>query len=148
MKSDIAKAWVAELRSGKWTQTTGSLRRGPPLSALMPPDYNDPDDAAYCCLGVLCELAVRAGRCPMPVWSELDHAWMYGIHPDEKSAAPRDRAGTLPAVVQEWAGMRTENGDYDRLPDGSSQCALTVDNDNGKSFEEIAATIERYAEEL
>jgi hypothetical protein len=40
MKPEIAKKWIAALRSGKYMQTTGRLR----------------DGNSFCCLGVLCNL--------------------------------------------------------------------------------------------
>ena len=41
MKPEIAKLWVAALRSGKYKQGRGRLRRGD----------------SFCCLGVLCDLS-------------------------------------------------------------------------------------------
>jgi hypothetical protein len=41
VKKELKKKWVKALRSGKYNQTTSSLK-----------DYN-----SYCCLGVLCEVA-------------------------------------------------------------------------------------------
>lgn len=47
MNKRIKKLWVAALRSGKYKQGTGQLRRGR-------------IDPRYCCLGVLENLAVKA----------------------------------------------------------------------------------------
>ena len=41
MDKDIARRWIDALRSGKYQQTTGTLRS---------------PDGSYCCLGVLCEI--------------------------------------------------------------------------------------------
>lgn len=45
MNAEIKEEWVAALRSGKYSQTEGSLR----------------DEIGYCCLGVLCELLEARG---------------------------------------------------------------------------------------
>jgi hypothetical protein len=49
MNPDIKAKWVAALRSGEYKQGTGSLRNS----------QNE-----YCCLGVLCEVAVEEGLIP------------------------------------------------------------------------------------
>ena len=46
MKPEIQAEWVAALRSGEYKQGTGVLRS----------EANE-----FCCLGVLCDLAVKAG---------------------------------------------------------------------------------------
>ena len=43
--------WMTALRSGKYKQTTGTLA----------------DQDGHCCLGVACDLAVKAGIIPPPV---------------------------------------------------------------------------------
>lgn len=48
MKPEWKKKWIDALRSGKYLQARGELRR----EGTVP---------AYCCLGVLCELGVEAG---------------------------------------------------------------------------------------
>ena len=45
MKRDVAKKWVAKLRSGEYEQGKGYLN----------------DDGKMCCLGVLCEVAIEDG---------------------------------------------------------------------------------------
>lgn len=46
MKKEIADKWIAALESGEYKQGQNVLRS---------------DDGFYCCLGVLCELAVKEG---------------------------------------------------------------------------------------
>ena len=43
MKQDIAKQWVAALRSGKYSQHRGAL--------------HDENENSFCCLGVLCDIS-------------------------------------------------------------------------------------------
>lgn len=50
MNKRIKKLWVNALRSGKYKQGTGQLRRDDPK-----------DGSVHCCLGVLCELARQKG---------------------------------------------------------------------------------------
>ena len=46
MKPEIKKQWVQALRSGEYKQGRGQLKQG----------------ATFCCLGVLCDLAVQSGE--------------------------------------------------------------------------------------
>lgn len=48
---EVIRTWVADLRSGKFKQGRARLRR------------KNADGFAYCCLGVLGEQLVAAGRC-------------------------------------------------------------------------------------
>ncbi len=123
MNRDIAERWAQELESGKWLQGDGNLRR---LRSL------DDTVSLHCCLGVLCEMAVEAGVIPPPTqvkalntgtYTYMEH--MIGVPPD----------------VRNWAGVRTSSGVFD-------DTSLTVLNDDGTPFSEIAQVIRQYAEEL
>lgn len=50
MKAEVKAEWLKRLRSGKYTQTAGALHR-----VLG----DDPGEHQFCCLGVLCEIAVE-----------------------------------------------------------------------------------------
>lgn len=81
---EIMRQWSAALRSGEFEQSRGNLA------------YTSPDGSTqYCCLGVLCELAIRAG---VPVKKVEDG---YGVTYYDGSA------GTPPASVRNWAGLGT-----------------------------------------
>ena len=108
-----AKAWVKALRSGKYKQGTLALHIG----------------NTYCCLGVACELAATAGVIS-PGGEEGEGLWRYEEH-----------MTTLPAVVQDWLGIRSGNGDYGRD-------SLAADNDGGCGFDEIVDIIESEPEGL
>jgi hypothetical protein len=111
-----AKAWIAALRSGKFRQATQHLGyRG-----------------AYCCLGVACELAAKAGVIPARVIENKVYA--YGT--DEEGR----ETGTLPQSVQDWLGLNDASGSY-QDKDGKN-LDLTVLNDEGVKFKEIADVIE------
>lgn len=75
----------------------------------------------WCCLGVLCDLHRKSTN--GPDWKfegEYFNSWQI-----------------LPGEVREWAGLNSSIGLYN-----SGKAALAQDNDDGKSFKEIADIIE------
>lgn len=111
MKKEIAEEWIAELRSGRWTQTTKRLKTV----------------EGHCCLGVLCELAIKHGVPTDAYKSPTDPFWEF----DGESEV-------LPSQVENWAGLRTTGG---YIRPGGSTC-LSALNDDGSTFDEIADKIE------
>lgn len=111
----IQKAWVRALRSGRYKQGHTYLSRK--VGKVT----------EHCCLGVLCQMAVKEGVIEI---SGTSGVFSYGV---SKS--------TLPNKVEKWAGVRTEGGDYE------SSC-LTAQNDNDVSFKKIATIIEKHASEI
>ncbi len=89
MKAVVLTAWTAALRSGKYVQGKGQLRREYEFPRGVP-------HVKHCCLGVLCELAVEAG-----VTTRNHVLSTYGVDYE---------LGMLPAEVMEWAGMRHPEG--------------------------------------
>jgi hypothetical protein len=124
--------WVTALRSGQYLQGTGVLHRRT--------EGND----TYCCLGVLCEVAIKAGV-------ELSTSAHTGCRNDECTACRGNAIHTyggfddfLPPKIVEWAGL--ENGNpvtSEQFDDLVSPATLSYLNDNGKNFSEIADIIER-----
>jgi len=119
MNKEIAKKWVEALRSGNYKQGHCQLRS---------------TDNKYCCLGVLCDLYTQATGAQ---WIRKDRA-EYQIHFDSKILSPS---------VREWSGMQSTTGRYENL-DTCDKTDLTVDNDYGKTFQEIADIIEKHMEDL
>lgn len=120
MKREIARRWAEALTSGKYEQTKGKLQR------IEPSEKGEP--VGFCCLGVLCELAVADEVIPPAVHSSLLGTAGYG-------ASGTD--GVLPDEVQEWAGV--EVNDPSLEPDHAPASHL---NDTvGKTFEELAEAI-------
>lgn len=122
MNADVKRRWVAALRSGDYVQGRGALRRPPtPLQSTE-----------YCCLGVLCELAVADG-----VTTRVDGNYNTTWYGDDG-----DRSATsLPVGVRDWA----ELGHCDPAVgsfDGDDVHRLSALNDAGRSFTEIAQLIE------
>ncbi len=109
---DIKKLWVDALRSGEYPQGRYSLSK----------------NGRYCCLGVLCDLAVKADVVPHPTPDEYGYARYSG----QKSG--------LPDEVIDWAGLR-HNSRPDRVMTASGE-TLSVLNDGWSSFSEIADIIE------
>lgn len=109
-----ARAWVEDLRSGRFSQTKGQLY--------------DPDTDGYCCLGVATERYRQ----------EVGGEWEGELFVD---AVGKQGVAELTVDVRLWFGLCTDNGAY-------TGASLSHDNDVGKSFAEIADTIEARADEL
>ncbi len=91
----------------------------------------NPISGKMCCLGVLCNMALIEGICD--------------VEYDNNSDAYRfdDERDILPSSVVKWSGMKSTVGDY------PGKSCLSHDNDNnGKSFLEIADIIEKHWEKL
>lgn len=117
---EIMREWVAALRSGDYLQGRGRLKT----------------DNQYCCLGVLCDIAVKHGVLPQPIVHETPGT--DGVH-----TIALYGAGAIlmpPGVVNKWADIPSAL-DYFKL-NGLHSRDLASMNDNGKSFAEIADLIE------
>ena len=121
MNPEIKVQWVAALRSGKYRQGAGVLHRRKPAG----------DE--YCCLGVLCELAVRAGVANVEPARYDGDSFVYG-------AGDRYSSTYLPLVVREWAGLADRPDARNPLVKGHHTLADL--NDNLSTFREIANLIE------
>lgn len=134
MKADVKAQWITELRSGDWAQGTGVLHR-----------MNDEGKHFYCCLGVLCELAVKAGVLPEAVKGRDGvSSWMFQYEAPEAHHNDGINATTLPRSVRAWAGVDHEDIIID--PDGNGfglPMYASGANDSGMSFDEIADLIEK-----
>lgn len=121
MQEEIKRQWINRLLSGMYPQGFNKLRR------------DTEGKSFYCCLGVLCELALQAGivtRVPDSDIREPDatvHRYISVKEPEGDFSALY-----LPKAVAEWAEL-------DDVP----QKNLAQMNDTGESFDAIAAQIER-----
>lgn len=122
MNKDIAEKLVTALRSGEYEQCQQALR----------------NDTGYCCLGVLTDIAVKEGV------AEPWQKWNIG---GRRQYTVDGINSVLPPEVRRWAGMKTNNGGYDHNGFEYNK-ALSADNDQGKSFSEIADIIEAHVYEL
>jgi hypothetical protein len=124
MNPDVKIKWLEALRSGKYQQGRLRLKRG----------------HSYCCLGVLCDL--RGNQ-----W-DVNDRYPSGNYKE---------SSLLPPEVAEWAGFpmnidspaisyKLVAGDKRLLPGykESESISLSILNDSGFTFQEIANLIERY----
>jgi hypothetical protein len=132
MNPDVKQMWLKDLRSGEFEQGQGYLRA----------------EDKYCCLGVLCEIAVREGVISPPEKAAYGDYYRYG---DDLS---RDYL-VLPQAVREWAGLEKAGPEVpvppgfpeDPCRDGSDVISLTELNDHAEmpySFPQLADLIEEH----
>lgn len=112
MNEDVKHQWVSALRSGGYKQAQDGLKGG----------------GRFCCLGVLCDLAVKAGvaegwRDDLVVHRSIGYSEIWDGNESSASLPTRK--------VLDWAGL----GRDDSL-------RLAGLNDSGWSFERIANLIE------
>lgn len=128
----IRESWVAALRSGRYRQTSGKLTR---LDERAPGEYAP--TPSYCCLGVLCALAVRADGVDVAVY-DVDGRWRR--YDDGDNYLPRsvvtwaDLAAVDPYVT--YVDPRDEPGSPAR------RVPLSTLNDGGVPFTVIADLVE------
>ena len=118
MHKEIADKWVAALRSGEYKQRQRRL--------------SNEERTEHCCLGVLCELAIKDG-----VEMKLTTVWSDEGEASEPYLMFNGNGGSPPDVVLDWAEM-----------DKMMLDAFMDKNDlDGCSFGEIADFIEeRWAD--
>lgn len=113
MDPKIRDEWVRRLRSGAYRQGLSVLNNG---------------SGRFCCLGVLCEIAVEAGV------ATKNYDWdvvRYVGEVDER------QEGVLPLSVRDWSGLPSTVGVF-------GDDSLANRNDCGTSFAEIADLIEEH----
>lgn len=109
------RLWVDALRSGEYKQGEGRLARV---------------DNTYCCLGVVCELAIKNGLDVVKQIYTIDSCYSYD-----------DEPSFLPLKVREWLGFNSSDT-HGKLS-SSIHPSLTSANDSGVAFNQIADLIER-----
>ena len=125
MKEGIKIEWTGRLRSDRYTQGQGALKTA------------DVDGNAYhCCLGVLCEIAVKDDAIQPPVYEAEEGQIRYGFE-----------AAILPTSVQNWSGLTESNPLLD-VPEELSyshdtETAINLNDDYDFDFLKIAACV-RY----
>ena len=123
MHKEIAEKWVEILRSGEYKQTTGKLA--------------NVDRTEHCCLGVLCELAIK---------DDVDVEVSVGVTGGEERTLFGCGWSMPPPSVLRWAGFRAGKGVL-RI-DKPSISLLAHMNDIEESFNRIADVIEERWEAL
>lgn len=108
MKKKIRKKWVKALKSGKYQQGKESLRSR---------------TNKFCCLGVLCDLAVREG---VVKWKKRQGEFSI-----------KKESSYLPDEVKAWAGLDSNQ------PSVTKGSLIQLNDDDGLSFKEIAKLIKK-----
>lgn len=116
MNPEVKAEWIQRLTSGEYKQGEAALKYRPPH-----------EKSAYCCLGVLCEMAVERGIIAAPVKNWADK---YAFD---------DMVGVPSARVVQWAELPHENPVV--LYQGANK-SLAELNDTGVPFPEIAKLID------
>lgn len=122
MNQAIKKEWVEALLSGRYQQGQGVLKRR---------DYVN-NTNAYCCLGVLVDLAMKSG---IDIEVERDES---NYNEDYFFDGCNE---FLPRVVMDWAGIKHDNGWFASGPFSETLAEL---NDKGSSFSELADIINKH----
>lgn len=121
MNPEIKARWLAALRSGDYKQGTCVLKQRRPHQKTE-----------FCCLGVLCEIAVQDGVIEPSEKYRDDHVYEY----EGKITLP-------PQAVADWAGMETGNPTVKGVPGVDDGISLAGLNDSEKfDFAAIADVIE------
>ncbi|MDG4826035.1 hypothetical protein O7635_29655 [Asanoa sp. WMMD1127] len=132
MIESVKEQWLTALRSGEYEQAQGTLY----------------EDGGYCCLGVLCDIAVKNDAIPEPTDFPYPR-WDGVIRTDVTRRAYMAEKMVLPAAVAEWAGLtdvdpmvNVPEEDYDTELVVSVEKHLSELNDDGSTFAELADLIE------
>lgn len=113
MNEEVKQKWVEALLSGKYKQVAGKLS----------------DGTGFCCLGVLCELAVKEG-----VIEPSTH-----IFPGRRMYS--GETNLLPRSVANWAGISRDPVAEPKLW-VLSTVKLSKMNDRGMDFRQIAQVMQ------
>ena len=112
MNKRIKKQWVELLRSGEFEQGRGHLEQ----------------DNKFCCLGVLCQIALVEGACEFEVIQSVNSANIkynrYDSHHVDETLSPH---------LLEWAD----------LPAVDMDVLIELNDEHRASFQEIADYIEK-----
>lgn len=126
--TEVIKKWVEALRSGEYKQTTGKLHR-------VTLNENLPEEPpGMCCLGVLCDLAAKAGVVTRVV--------------DGMLMRYDGETHVLPPVVRDWAGLGFDNPYvkyevyFEDGPAAAYDPVSVLNDDHRLGFSEIADAIE------
>lgn len=121
---DRLRLWIEALRDGGYRQGRGALKERPRLNS---------EEYEYCCLGVLCELAIKQG---VPVTTKVND-WVVEFD---------GYTQTLPPSVADWLGADDEQ--LRVYGPGGPVTPIVANDARSWTFEQIADGLERFAEHL
>jgi len=142
VKAEVKAQWVKDLRSGDYEQGSTTLRRA----------GTEGGQDQFCCLGVLCEQAVRAGVIPAPELHAGTYRYLNDIVDDggKVTGESFNEECSLPRKVAEWAGVFHPDGKprEDVIIEPGDDCrfdmsAIEANDGVGLPFSEIADLIDR-----
>ena len=126
MKRDIADRWIAALESGEYMK--GKRRLCGETSS---------GHTAFCCLGVLSELAIQDGVPVEKEWFDKEE-FPFALYDNVREV--------LPERVRDWAGMKSRGGRF--CNDAGGIWTLIDINDRTNGFGQVIEAIRNHAEEL
>ena len=113
--------WINALESGEYKQGKHNLRT---------------NDDTFCCLGVLCDIAVKEGILKEPVVLKDDDFYTY----EDEGSKKQNNYNMLPSRLADIMGMTVDGSYYPKYD--PKHYSLWKDNDtNRKSFKEISRII-------
>ncbi len=128
MNPEIKDLWLEGLRSGKYPQGRGMLV-----------NTTRTGGSEFCCLGVLCDIAVQHGII------RANDGDVYGRRRfTTRGAYPEDNGfeyQVLPIEVKEWAGLDSQNP---IIESDEGMTATTANDARGYDFRMIADLIEKH----
>lgn len=129
MNPEVKALWMEALRSGEYQRTEGTLCRV------------GVGRESYCCLGVLTDLAAKAGVVEWAVGSAMGVDRLVVMEEVGRGdlKLTHEEASVLPTKVKEWAGL---SEDDPGVQWGVEKLHLSTVNDRGVGFDEIANLIE------
>lgn len=133
MKSDIKAEWLRRLRSGEYAQGKTRLRVTTPEG-----------EERYCCLGILCEMAVERGVIKSRPLAEDEYSGYEGTVYAYGDGKISQSTTILPPEVIIWAGF-PHNGSLSPISPWTDPWDVAIRNDDGMPFSEIADFIEAQA---
>lgn len=117
-QAENRKAWIKALRSRKYKQAYHQLH------------YNEEGTDYFCCLGVACDLAAKAGVVEKKV--------------DGVNISYDNEPSVMPSSVMNWLGLWDSAGAGYELDNN----LVTLNDDMDYSFRKIATFIEKNEEQL
>lgn len=115
--------WLKTLRSNKFSQSKHALRRG--KNGVF----------GYCCLGVACELYGQEHNVP---WTPAE----------QNTFRFMEQKAYLPSSVRTWLGLKDEHIKIGKYSDRPEHILALLNDDDDKSFAEIADFIEKNKKHL
>lgn len=124
MDKEIKEQWLTALKSGNY-------KKGKTWLCSVEKKPNNQSEIRYCCLGVLCDLAVKNGI-------RVDLKWDPGL--DSEILLYDGKATKLPSSVMYWARLKENNPYFKNSEFWQDNLALL--NDTTESFDKVIKAIE------